>query len=146
MTGPSTPDTRTRLTLEADTAADLMSANPISLRAEATVRQALALLTEHNYGAAPVIDEAGRPIGVLSRSDLLVHDREKGEHPDAERDDATRVRDLMTPTVLSVKPGAPVRQVVGEMLSLKVHHLFVVDNSGALVGVISPYDILRYLA
>jgi CBS-domain-containing membrane protein len=162
-------DLKTRLTLESDTAADIMSENPISLRGEATVREALALLTDHNYSAAPVIDQAGRPIGVLSRTDLLVHDREKsdyletrprsedlerlrkktgeklGEEFHVERVDPTLVRDLMTPTVFSVKPDTPARQVVGELLTLKVHRLFVVDDSGALVGVISPYDILRHL-
>jgi CBS domain-containing protein len=162
-------ETKTRMTLEADTAMDVMTPNPISLRSEATVREALALLTEHDFSAAPVIDEAGRPIGVLSRSDLLVHDREKVDYLETsprfedirrlreetgaklksgfhvERVDPTLVRDLMTPTVFSVTPDTPVRQVVGEMLALRVHRLFVVDDSGALVGVISPHDILRHM-
>src|SRR5690349_10530953 len=67
-----------RLTLWAETAADLMMPNPMSLRAEATVREAVAALTDRGFSAAPVIDEAGRPVGVLSRADVLVHDREKG--------------------------------------------------------------------
>jgi CBS domain-containing protein len=156
------------MTLEADTAADAMSPNPISLRADATVREALALLTEHDYSGAPVIDEAGRPVGVLSRSDLLVHDREKSDYLETnpredvgptrtsagerlksgfhvERVDPALVRDLMTPTVFSVTPDTPIRQVVAEMLDLKVHRLFVVDVTGALIGVISPCDILRHL-
>ena len=55
-----------RLTLEADTAEDLMSANPISLRRDASVQEAIALLIDRNFDAAPVIDENGRPIGVVS--------------------------------------------------------------------------------
>ena len=70
-----------RLRLYAETAADLMVVNPISLRADANVREALVLLTDKGFSAAPVIDEAGRPVGVLSRGDLLVHDREKVDHP-----------------------------------------------------------------
>jgi CBS domain-containing protein len=169
MKNSLTLEVRTRLILEADTAADVMSANPISLRADATVREALGLLTENEYSAAPVIDEAGRPVGVLSRSDLLVHDREKTDYLDTrprfedlgrvrartgekldsgfhvESVDPALVRDLMTPAVFSVTPETPIREVVGEMLRLKVHRLFVVDAAGALIGVISPYDILRYL-
>src|SRR5882672_8324363 len=68
------------LKLHAQTAADLMVPNPISLRADANIREALALLTDKGFSAAPVIDEAGRPIGVLSRGDLLVHDREKVDY------------------------------------------------------------------
>src|SRR2546423_1313011 len=68
------------LRLHGETAADLMVANPISLRADANVREALVLLTDKGFSAAPVIDEAGRPVGVLSRGDLLVHDREKVDY------------------------------------------------------------------
>src|SRR5262245_30603742 len=65
------------LKFEAATAADLMAPNPISLRVDANVTEALALLTDKSISAAPVIDEAGHPVGVLSRSDILVHDRER---------------------------------------------------------------------
>src|SRR6516225_6625597 len=66
-----------RLTLCADTAAELMMPNPVSVRADATLREALALLVDRAFSAAPVIDEAGRRVGVLSRSDILVHAREE---------------------------------------------------------------------
>jgi CBS domain-containing protein len=151
------------LVLRAETAADLMSPSPVSIRAEATVQEAVALLTDKGIGAAPVIDEAGRPVGVLSRTDLLAHDREKAvpSVPDyyagtdpilgsagpsgSGTPDAARVRDLMTPAVFSVAPEAAAGEVVGEMLALKVHRLFVVDRSGVLVGVISALDVLRHL-
>src|SRR5262249_21708562 len=60
----------TQLTLTAETAADLMTPNPVSIRDVATVREAVALLTDKGFSAAPVIDQAGRPIGVLSRADI----------------------------------------------------------------------------
>ena len=65
--------TEARLTLCADTASDLMVPNPISLRAEANVAEAMLLFTEKGITAAPVIDDSERPIGVISRSDLLIH-------------------------------------------------------------------------
>jgi len=61
------------LVLQARTAEELMVPNPISLRAEAGIAEAMLLFTEKGIAAAPVIDEAGRPIGVISRSDLLIH-------------------------------------------------------------------------
>jgi CBS domain-containing protein len=151
--------------LWAETAADLMKANPISVRDDATVREAVALLIDKGFSAAPVIDAAGRPVGVLSRSDILVHDREKVEYLEpapeyyhqgdlaarsgerlrdgfqVERVDRTQVRDLMTPAVFSVTPEAPATEVIEQMLALNVHRLFVVDRA----GVISVLDILRHL-
>jgi CBS domain-containing protein len=152
------------LRLRARTAAELMADNPVSLRADATAAEALRLFTTKGITAAPVIDDAGHPIGVLSRSDLLVHQRETAARPpadaayfqDANLEAASRtaydtglrttVADLMTPAVFAVSPDAPARRVVEEMLALRVHRLFVVDESGFLVGVISAMDILRNLA
>jgi CBS domain-containing protein len=68
------------VTLRAQTAADLMTANPLSLRGDATFHEAVAFLVDRNISGAPVIDEAGRPIGVLTQTDVLVHDREEVEH------------------------------------------------------------------
>ena len=140
-----------RLVLEAKTAADLMTPNPVSLRAAASVPEAVAMLTDRGFSAAPVIDEAGHPLGVVSRADILVHDREKATSahgapgPPAGAEDATRVRDIMTPVVFTVGLHAPAREAVEQMLALKVHQLFVVDREGALVGVISALDVLRDL-
>jgi CBS domain-containing protein len=169
MTATVNVKARHGLALRADTAADLMTPNPISVEADALVGEAIALLIDRGISAAPVIDEAGRPIGVLSRSDILVHDREccgrvgadadyyhraelttrRGEPLPAgfeiENVDRTLVRDLMTPAVFAVAPDSSAPEVVSEMLSLKVHRLFVVDACGVLVGVISALDVLRYL-
>src|SRR5262245_12957539 len=68
------------LTLCAETAAALMTPDPLSIRADATVREAVAFLTDKGFSAAPVIDKAGRPVGVLSRADILVYDRERVEY------------------------------------------------------------------
>src|SRR5712691_7549113 len=72
--------TASDLRLAADTAADLMMPNPVSLRDNASLRDALVLLTTKGLSAAPVTDDAGHPIGVLSHSDLLIHQREQVDH------------------------------------------------------------------
>jgi CBS domain-containing protein len=158
------------LTLRAELAAELMNPNPISINADASIQEAMALLTDHGFSAAPVIDEAGRPVGVVSRSDLLTHDRERVDYVPSVPDyygedelknahkegvsrkgfqvvnvDPTRVADIMTPIVFSVRPDTPVPRVIYDMLALKVHRLFVVDRFGVLVGVISTSDVLRHL-
>jgi CBS domain-containing protein len=139
-TAPS-PELAPRLALEERTAAELMTPNPVSIREAATVREAVELLTRRGISGAPVIDHAGRPVGVISRADILVHDRETAD-PAA---DAERVRDIMTPAVFCVGPNAPASRVVRELLDLRVHRLFVVDDRGTLIGVISVLDLLRHL-
>lgn len=156
--------TTSHLTLRANTAAELMSPNPISLEQDATVHEAVALLADRGYSAAPVIDEAGRPVGVLSRTDILVHERETarkatfgpaeaGTAPQRSRHegfsievvDRTRVADIMTPALFTVGVNTPAASVVEQMLALNVHQLFVVDDAQLLVGVITALDVLRHL-
>jgi CBS domain-containing protein len=137
---------RPRLILDAGTAADLMAPNPVSLAAGATVQEAAVFLADKGFSAAPVIDEAGRPVGVLSQSDIVVHDREKAAHVPVHDDNRTEVHELMTPGVFSVTLETPAHKVVEEILALKVHRLFVVDGDGVLVGVISAIDVLRHLS
>jgi len=152
------------LVLNAQTAEELMVPNPISLRADATIPEALALMTDRGFTAAPVIDEAGRPIGVLSRTDVLIHEREQIRHAVPAEDvyveggrphregfsievvDSARVRDIMTPTIFTVNQNSSAAEVVKRMCELKVHQLFVVDDDDSLVGVISALDIVRSLA
>jgi CBS domain-containing protein len=132
-----------------------MTPDPVSVSERAGVREALALLTGRGFSAAPVIDAAGRPVGVLSRTDLLVHQGETVWHPperetipygfEVEVVDPARVRDVMTPVIFSVPPEMPAGMVVRRLLALKVHRLFVVDEEGVLVGVISAVDVLRHL-
>ncbi len=134
-----------RLTLDAARAADLMTPNPMSIGAETTVPEAIAWLTEKGFSAAPVIDESGRPIGVVSRADILVHERERLRAALVPAADRTTVRDIMTPAVFSVTPQMPVELVVKELVTLNVHQLYVVDEDQFLIGVISAHDVLRRL-
>ena len=169
MTNPQDSQTAAPLTLVAATAADLMTPNPVSISQNATVKELAAFLTDRGFSAAPVIDDAGRPVGVVSRADVVVHYRQKAEYvprvPDyyektdlatpsgeplpagfqVESTDQSRVRDIMTPVVFSVSSDAPARRVVADMLDLRVHRLFVVDAVGVLVGVVSALDVLRHL-
>ena len=154
-------------------AKDLMVPNPVSIRRDATIREALETLTDRGFGAAPVIDEAGHSIGVVSRTDILIHEREGIRHASAaasggsgcdctewdlfpdpswsegfsiEATDTTTVGEIMTPAIFTVALDTPAPEVVRRMLELKVHHLFVSDGEMALIGVISPLVVLRSLA
>jgi CBS-domain-containing membrane protein len=129
-----------KLVLAAETAADLMTSNPVSVRETATIPEATRLLTSKGISGVPVIDEAGRPVGVLSQTDLLIHHTNAAARPET-----AQVRALMTPVVFSVRPHTPAAEVVREMTALKVHRVFVVDRQGILVGVVSALDVLNAL-
>ena len=139
---PTTP-TAVRMVLEAATAAELMSPGPISVHRDATLTETVALMAAKGFSAAPVIDDAGRPVGVLSRSDVLVH---HGESAPATAEQApTHVADVMTPAVFSVTPQTPAAKVIEQMVQLNVHQLYVVDDNQILVGVVTAHDVLRRL-
>jgi CBS domain-containing protein len=145
-----------------------MTGNPISIPATATVKEAVAVLVEKRISAAAVVDVLGRPVGILSQTDILVHDRNKAKWSAAVPEyyqtvdltctskilltkfnfdsvDRTLVHHIMTPTVISVGAEDSVFRVVGQMIAFKTHRLFVTDDDGVLVGVISAFDVLRQL-
>ena len=139
-------------------ASDLMTQPPISLCGRATIPEALHLFLERGFHAAPVIDEAGKPIGVLSMADVMRHDLDRGTHashgdrdiplPDGfelEDVDFARVEDIMTPTVFTIPKELRMPAIIQQMLDLDVHQLYVVDKNGLLIGVITTKDIVRYL-
>ena len=148
MRDTSQTSTLSRLILDADTAADLMTRNPVAIRQEASLQEAAGLMLDKDVSALPVLNESGRPVGVLSRTDIVRRFREAAEAGTVPRSSASavRVRDVMTAALLSVSPSMTALEVVAQMLGLgNVHQLFVVDDAGALVGVISARDVLRRL-
>jgi CBS-domain-containing membrane protein len=140
-------------------AADVMTTNPKSIGRDATIRETAEFFRNHGIHTAPVIDEAGRPIGVVSRTDLLDYwgrrrDRlaaiANGEttvdSPAAGPDGAVidlNVTEIMTPVVFSVSLDTPLEKVIEKVVALEVRCLFVTDDHGILVGVISVFDLLR---
>jgi CBS-domain-containing membrane protein len=142
---PGGTSTSATLKLPARTVAELMTRNPLSLRESATIGEALTFLADHGISGAPVIDAAGRAIGVLTDSDVTVHARERLSSSAATTDDPSFVRDIMTPTVFTLRPEAPAVALIEHLRTLNVHRIFVVDEAGLLVGVVTALDVLRHL-
>jgi CBS domain-containing protein len=155
-----------RLVLTLQTAEELMTQCPVTVQSNATLRDAIAVMVDRGVSALPVVDEEGKPVGVLSQTDVVIHDRNKHAQANPEyytttnllsggtrllarfsvdSQDTTRVQEIMTPTVFGVRPDDPVTRVVGDMVAFKIHRLFVIDAQGALLGVISAFDVLRKL-
>jgi CBS-domain-containing membrane protein len=141
-------DSDRRLALAAETAADLMRPDVATISRDATFAEALAFLIDRNLTVAPVVGGHGEPVGVLSVTDVLIHVRESvvPDRGGAGRVEPASADRLMTPTVFTVHAWAPAADVVRDMLRSRVHHLFVTDDGGRIVGVISACDVLRHLA
>jgi CBS domain-containing protein len=154
-----------RLVLSAS-AGDLMTANPQSLRDKATFDEATSFLNSRGFSGAPVINDAGRPVGFVSKTDLLRHALRSSSKPTnapAGHDGASLmcnaarghhgehcqcpalVRQFMTPAIVAVPQSTPMAQVVEKMLARGVQRVLVIDKTGALIGVVSARDILRAL-
>lgn len=124
-------------------ATELMSPHPLSINDRASIREAAAFLTRKRIGAAPVIDETGRPVGVISLSDIARH--AYGDDASSPPDQAMKVRDVMSSDVLFVRPDTPIGTVIDDLLNFGVHRLFVIDSNDVLIGVISTLDVLRHM-
>jgi CBS domain-containing protein len=136
-----------------------MTNNPVSINEHATLHDAAIFLSKRGISAAPVINDAGRPVGVLSRTDVIRFSNGASEAPqllgdfvneahelrESTRRSLVTVRHAMTPVVLSVDLDASLAEVCEKMLANKVHRLFVIDVDETLVGVISALDVLRCL-
>jgi CBS domain-containing protein len=139
-----------------------MTSNPKSIDQSATVRETAEVLQKNGIHVAPVIDAAGRPTGVVSRTDLLDYwgrrrDRlaaiaagelDGGSPPTIAGlpGDELTVREIMTPVVFGVRTSAPIARVIQKMLALEVRSLFVTDEHGVLVGTVNVFDVLRHIS
>ena len=146
-------------------ARDLMQRNIISIDGAASLLDAHRLFVEEEISGAPVVDEGGSVIGVVSARDLLrALDEERdtavvdthyfrdltefsgpdwGSMPEDFQDRlaARSVAEVMSPDVISVAPDATVAEVARTLREHRVHRVIVATND-AFVGLISTFDLL----
>lgn len=107
------------------------------------------LFVESQIDGAPVVDDRGAVIGVVSTTDLLrtvdqVCDEDidavPGELP--ERLSALTARDIATPEVVWVEPSTPVSEIARRMRAEGIHRVLV-GAHGKLAGILTAFDLLR---
>jgi len=94
-------------------------------------KEIAGLLAEHRVSALPVVDKAGRLLGVVSESDLLL------------KAGARFARDLMTSPAVAIGPLALVTEAVRLLHDTRVKRLPVVDKDGLVIGIVTRGDLLR---
>lgn len=150
-------------------AKDVMTKKVIVLKDTDRIEQAVQQLKEIRITGAPVVDDAGKFVGILSISDLvegakpadeqeetpaapLAHGEDhttwdlfEKAHPLNEDASSEAVSERMSKQVTSVTASAPIVEVARLMCSGHWHRVPVVDEEGSLVGIISTMDILAAL-
>jgi CBS domain-containing protein len=135
------------------TVEEVMARDVIAVHPDTSLRTAAELMLDHSISGMPVVDEEGRLAGMLSKTDLvrhrLVDDDEatvaplpSGQH----LVDTSTVEDVMTRQVLTVREGASLTEAAKIMVNAGVHRVPVLTARGALAGLISTSDIVRWVA
>jgi CBS domain-containing protein len=125
-------------------AGDVMTSPVITLRPDAPVQAAAALLCSHGFTAAPVVDATGAIVGIASEADLV-----RGRIvPDGwvvpPQPDPT-VQDVMSPAPSAMRPEDDLADVVALMLDAGRRSVPIVAD-GKLVGIVTRRDVLRVVA
>jgi CBS domain-containing protein len=111
---------------------DVMQPDPIQIHREGALRRALELLVENQISGLPVVDDAGRLVGVLSEKDLLKIFYEP---------DAHTVESLMSLNPVSISADSQLVDVVDSLMANDFRRIFIHEGE-KLVGLISRSDLM----
>ncbi len=103
---------------------------------EQPIRQALALLAEHNIGALVVVDKAGKPGGIISERDIV---REAARNEEVF---SKAVSKIMTKGVIFGAPQDDLVSVGRTMTEKRIRHLPIMDK-GKLIGIVTLGDVVK---
>lgn len=146
-------------TLTAFRVRDLMRGDVVTVRAKDTMRHAASVLQSYGITGAPVVNDSGECVGVISASDFVGREIASAGTPDAtklafdsmyikktfsppEQIEANLVEAYMTSEVHSVGVNDPMLVAARKLCEERVHRLVVVDEQYRPLGVVSSLDIV----
>lgn len=109
-----------------------------TIKPDATVYEAIALMADKNIGAVPVVDQ-GKLLGMLTERDYTRKVILQGKSSKK-----TAVREIMSPHLYTVSPADTVGECMRLMTEKRVRHLPVMEN-GDFVGILSIGDVVRWM-
>jgi acetoin utilization protein AcuB len=122
---------------------DCMTRNPISIRPESDPVAAIGLLKAGGFRHLPVLDQAGKLVGIVDRTDMETFLSKAGSPGVMKRNH--RVDQVMSRNVVSVAPTCPLEEAASLMVKHKIGSLPVLED-GQLVGIITEIDIFSRFA
>ena len=143
-------------------ARDVMISPVITVDQDKTVREVATLLITQRISAVPVIDGAGRLVGIVTEADLMRRPEAGTERPTswwlslisgdqalaAEyiKSHAKKVRDVMTREVQTADPDTPLHEIADLLEENHIKRLPIVSKAGDLVGIVSRANIVQAIA
>lgn len=149
---------------DAESVGQIMTRTTYCVKPEVTVETAIGMLLELSVSGLPVVDDDGRPIGLVSKTDLLRHLHESGDGVEeveqagrrvdqvmgtgfhATGRHGTAVRDVMMPVVFAVDESASIACAAALMAGENIHRLPVLAPDGTVGGIVTTLDIARWVA
>jgi CBS domain-containing protein len=125
---------------------DLMTIDPVTVSAEATIEEAEELLRRNQVSGLPVTDAAGRLVGVISQTDLLYLVLSSVQALIRHRASGIRVGEIMSTPAVTIDGELPIVEAARVMSDRRLHRLVAVDGSGRPIGVLSATDFVTLYA
>jgi CBS domain-containing protein len=134
--------------------ASVMTLPVVTASPDTPYKDIVTLLTANDVSAVPVVDETNHPLGVVSEADALAKQEFHGGADPlswlAGRRARTRRRkaagitaaDLMTKPAVTIGANEPLTVAARRLAEKRVRRLFVIDDDGAVIGVVSRHDVL----
>lgn len=108
----------------------------ITISGEASIKEAAEVMLEHHIGSI-IIVENGKPIGIVTKSDLLSRVLVECRDPRE-----CKAREVMSSPLISVKKDTPILEAMRIIKNRKVRRLLVSDGD-KIVGIVSETDLVR---
>lgn len=132
--------------------ATIFSSPAITTTSDSTLAQVRDLMDTHHINHVPVVDQAGLPLGVVSRVDLNQVSswrsrfddlKGKAEKVDKQLFGSLLAGEIMSSPVITIAAGALVEGAAELIERHHVHCLPVIDTTGKIVGILTAHDLLR---
>lgn len=115
---------------------DVMVEKVVTVRAEATAREAIELMNKQDIGSL-IVEENEKPVGIVTERDLLRRVLAVSRAPEK-----IRVQEIMSTPPVVAECDMEIEEAAKLMVNMKVKKLPVVEN-GRLVGLVTLTDLVR---
>jgi CBS domain-containing protein len=136
---------------------EVMTRGPIVVREDLGIEQLVELFREHGLSRAPVVNDDGRLVGIVSKTDLVEDFHQRGDTGEVDQHGAGAgqhvhvigevVRDVMRPLVFSLPATTSLLEAARRMLANNVHAVPVTSEADArVIGILSTTDMMAWVA
>ena len=123
---------------------EIMTRNVVCARPRLPISSLARLMVRNHISCVPIVDERGHPRGMVTKSDLI--ELLDGEHNLETAELTTRTAaDIMMPLAITLDERATIAHAASMMAIEGFHHVMIVSQSGALVGLVSSQDVVKWL-